>query len=439
LTDPTPSVRSVDVAVVGAGIIGLGIAWTVWQTGRTVAIIDAAPASGATEAAAGMLAPVSELHYQEEHLLELMLASSALYPAFIELLGASGVEAGYQRTRTINVGADAADRRALADLREVQLSHGLAVDALTIREARELEPLLSPQLSSASSISQDHQVDPRRLAATLIAALAATATATPTATARGSERDPFIRQNASTLLHRDPADNSSRVTGVQLADGSAVEAAEVIVATGLAAARLGGLPDGLRLPLRPVYGDIIRLRVPESLRPLLTATIRGVVRGVPVYLVPREDGTIVIGATAREDGSAGISAGGIHQLLRDAQVLVPAVAELEIIEVMARARPGTPDNAPLLGRVRGTSDDQTSEADAPVPGLIIATGFFRHGVLLMPVAAKICADLLDGVEDPRWEPFAPDRFSPSSHTLTDLPAPIAPTAPTPQTAKATAL
>jgi glycine oxidase len=199
------------------------------------------------------------------------------------------------------------------------------------------------------------------------------------------------------------------VTGVVLSDGSIIEAAEVIIANGLAAAQLGSLPNTLQLPLRPVFGDIIRLRVPEHLRPLVTATIRGLVRGVPVYLVPRADGTLVIGATQREDGNAGISAGGIHQLLRDAQTLVPAVAELEIIEVMARARPGTPDNAPLLGRVRG----ENGEAHATVPGLLIATGFFRHGVLLMPVAAQICVDLLDGVTDSRWQRFAPDRFSPT--------------------------
>lgn len=405
--------RSVDVAVLGCGIIGLGIAWAVAQTGRSVTVIDAAPMTGATEAAAGMLAPVSELHYQEEHLLDLMLSSAALYPDFIESLTPFAGETGYQKTRTITVGADAADRRALADLREVQTSHGLKVDALTIREARELEPLLSPQLSSASSIEQDHQVDPRRLATRLMAAL------TESAEASDNGWDPFVRQNAHRLLHSDADDNSSRVTGVVLSDGSVIEAAEVIVATGLAAAQLGELPDTLRLPLRPVYGDIIRLRVPEHLRPLVTATIRGVVRGLPVYLVPRADGTLVIGATQREDGSAGISAGGIHQLLRDAQVLVPAVAELEIIEVMARARPGTPDNAPLLGRVRRRVRGSNGEADAPIPGLLIpglliATGFFRHGVLLMPVAAQICADLLDGVADPRWEPFAPDRFSPTS-------------------------
>jgi glycine oxidase len=394
--------RAVDVAVVGAGIIGLGIAWTVAKSGRTVTVIDPDPATGATYAAAGMLAPVSELHYQEEHLLELMLASAELYPSFVESLGADAAEVGYRTTRTISVGADAADRRSLADLRGLQVAHGLAVEPLTVREARALEPLLSPQLSSAFNIEQDHQVDPRRLADRLQVAIAVAA-------AEGNWiHDQAIRQNAVEILHERPGDTASRVTGVALQDGSSVTAGEVIVANGLAAARLRGLPDWLTLPLRPVYGDILRLRVPEHLRPLLTATIRGLVRGLPVYLVPRSDGTVVLGATQREDGSAAVSVGGVYQLLRDAQVLVPAVAELELIEVTARARPGTPDNAPLLGRV--TSGPRQPEGD--IPGLIIATGFFRHGVLLTPIAAQHCLRLIDGTADTRWARFRPDRFSP---------------------------
>ncbi|HZK58286.1 MAG TPA: glycine oxidase ThiO [Cryobacterium sp.] len=394
--------RAVDVVVVGAGIIGLGIAWAAAQSGRTVAVVDPAPATGATYAAAGMLAPVSELHYQEEDLLDLTLASAALYPAFIESLGATAEAAGYRTTRTITVGADAADRRSLADLRAAQLAHGLAVEPLTIREARALEPLLSPQLSSAFSIEQDHQVDPRRLADRLRSAIAGAAAA------GNWTHEHSIRQNAMSLLHENPADAASPVTGVSLADGSTVPAGEVIVANGLAAARLGGLPGWLTLPLRPVYGDILRLRVPEHLGPLLTATIRGLVRGLPVYIVPRSDGTVVLGATQREDGSAAVSAGGVHQLLRDAQVLVPAVAELELIEVTARARPGTPDNAPLLGRVaRGPG-----QPAGDIPGLIIATGFFRHGVLLTPLAAEHSLHLLDGAADARWARFRPDRFSP---------------------------
>lgn len=393
--------RTVDVAVIGAGIVGLGIAWTAAQSGRTVAVIDPAPATGATYAAAGMLAPVSELHYQEENLLDLTLASAALYPTFVDSLGPDRARVGYRSTRTIAVGADAADRQSLADLRQVQVKHGLTVEPLTIRAARSMEPVLSPQLSCAFNIEVDHQVDPRLLASQLESALGVTATQ------RNRTHNHAIRQNASGLLHENPANAASRVTGVLLADGTEVTAGEVIVANGLAASQLTGLPGWLNLSLRPVHGDILRLRVPEHLRPLLTATIRGVVRGVPVYLVPRSDGTVVLGATQREDGSAAVSAGGIYQLLRDAQVLVPAVAELELIEATARARPGTPDNAPLLGRVcRGTG-----QPAGDIPGLIIATGFFRHGVLLTPIAAQLCLQLLDGTPDPRWRRFRPDRFS----------------------------
>ena len=377
----------VDVVVVGAGIVGLGIAHTLARSGRSVTVVDAEPASGATYAAAGMLAPVSEFHYQEEHLLELMRASAALYPGFVASLGmADAADAGYLRSKTISIGFDSGDRTALTDLRTVQLANGLTVEPLTIREARSLEPMLSPRLSVAFSIEHDHQVDPRRLAACLRQAIE---------TANGT----LILQNAVALLHKHPRDPTSPVIGVALDDGSEVLAGEVILANGLAASTIAGLPDWLVLPLRPVFGDILRLRVPESLRPLITATVRGLVRGTPIYLVPRSDGTVVVGATQREDGSPAVSAGGVYQLLRDAQELVPAVAELELIEVTARARPGTPDNAPLLGRV------------ADIRGLLIATGFFRHGVLLTPIAAQIFLDILDGEADDQWAQFRPDRFS----------------------------
>jgi glycine oxidase len=364
-----------------------------------------------------MLAPVSELHYQEEALLELMLESSRLWPAFAAGLeggaGDTGTDTGatnstgYLTTPTLAVGADAADRRALADLRTVQQASGLAVEPLTVREARTREPLLSPGISCAFDIPADHQVDPRRLLARIGEVLAA-----------DSHCD-TIRRRAAGLLWED-----GRVAGVSLAGGGSVLAGETIVANGLGAAALDGLPAGLRLPLRPVHGDVLRLRVPEKLRPLLTSTVRGLVRGVPVYIVPRQDGTVVIGATQREDAlgenspaaapdgatdgaapGAAVSAGGVYQLLRDAQQLVPAVAELELLEAIARARPGTPDNAPLLGRVAQPG------GPGDIAGLIIATGFFRHGILLTPVAAEICRQLLDGAEDPRWARFRPDRFA----------------------------
>lgn len=413
---PPPSTAQLlhaDVAVVGGGVVGHGIAWEVLRSGRSVVIVDDAPGSGASWAAAGMLAPVSELHYQEEDLLDIMLESSGLWPGFAAGLAHAGAgDSGYLTTPTLAVGADAADRRALMDLRSVQLANGLLVEPLTIREVRAREPLLSPAISCALDIPADHQVDPRKLVASLRQVLAIHEPGTDTAV-DGARHGFAVEDRATGLLWED-----GRVSGLELAGGGTVVAGETIVANGLEAASLAGMPDGLRLPLRPVFGDILRLAVPRHLRPLVTATIRGLVHGVPVYIVPRQDGTVVIGATQREDAlstreapgqaSTAVSAGGVYQLLRDAQALLPAVAELELMESAARARPATPDNAPLLGRV-------PVPGSGHIAGLIIATGFFRHGVLLTPAAAAICRDLLDGRHDPRWDALNPARFSSQHH------------------------
>lgn len=391
------------VAVIGGGVVGHGIAWEAQRSGRSVVLVDDAPGSGASWAAAGMLAPVSELHYQEEDLLELMLESSSLWPGFAAgVTAATGSDSGYLTTPTLAVGADAADRAALMDLRGVQQANGLDVEPLTVREARRREPLLSPGIACALNTPSDHQVDPRRLVGSLRLALAGTAARTPELAVEGAAGGFAVQDRAAGLLW-----DGGAVAGVRLAGGGTIRAAETVVANGLQAPGLGGLPEGLHLPLRPVHGDILRLAVPKHLRPLVTSTVRGLVHGLPVYIVPRQDGTVVIGATQREDAlSDAVSAGGVYQLLRDAQALVPAVAELELLECTARARPGTPDNAPLLGRV-----PLPAGSGAHIPGLIIATGFFRHGVLLTPAAAAICRDLLDGTADPRWSPFSPDRFS----------------------------
>lgn len=370
-----------DVAVIGSGIIGLSVAWEAAQRGMSVIVIDPAPGRGATFAAAGMLAPSSELHYQEEQLLSLTLESARRYPGFVGALeAASGVRARYRESETLVVAVDAADRQALADLRTLQTRLGLAVEELSTRAARGREPLLGPQLTGAFLSAADHQVDPRHMAAALLAALQA------------SGRARFAARNAVELLD----EGTDRIRGVRLEDGARVAAGEVVLANALGAAKIAGLPAGLNLALRPVYGDILRLAVPGHLRPLLRATVRGLVHGVPVYLVPREDDTVVLGATSREDGSAAVSAGGVYELLRDARTIMPAVAELELLEATCRARPGTPDNAPYLGRA----------AD----GLVVATGFFRHGVLLAPAAARYSADLIEGTGRSPDPAFAPDRF-----------------------------
>ena len=394
-----------DVVVVGGGIVGLAIAWSAARTGRSVRLFDPAPAQGATFAAAGMLAPVSEYHYQEDALLDLMIASAARYPGFVEALVAEsravtgdsstgGGTAGYQTTETFLLGVDHGDRQALADLYDAYRVRGLEVEPLPVRQLRAREPWIGPRVTSGYCVAGDHQVDPRVLAGRLLDAL----TAAPEAT--------LVPERVVAVVHADPSDADSRVVGVRSERGTVIAAGEVVLANSLGAREVEGLPNGLALPLRPVGGDILRLRVPVRMRPMLTATVRALVHGESVYLVPRADGTLVVGASQREDGLAGVSAGGVYRLLRDAQEVLPAVADLELIEATARPRPATPDNAPLLGRAR--------DADGiEVPGLVVATGFFRHGILLAPIAADICLRLTDGRgsgDTPECSAFRPDRF-----------------------------
>jgi glycine oxidase len=368
-----------DVAVVGGGVIGLAVAWRAAQRGLSVAVIDPNPGSGASAVAAGMLAPVTELHYAERALLDLTLASAAAYPAFVaELEAETGLDVGYRQCGTVSVGWMGSDLAALRDLADFQRGLGLTVDVVSAADLRRLEPLLAPGLPGGVLVSGDHQVDPPRLLTALRAA----------ATAAGVE---FVAQPLVGLSGDDDT-----VTGVRLAAGSTVPAGQTVLASGAWSA-LVDLPGGVSLPVRPVKGQTLHLAGEPG---LLAHVVRGEVRGAPVYLVPRDDGRLVVGASSEEVGfDLRARAGVVHDLLRDAQALVPAVAELELVEVRTGLRPGTPDNAPLLGTVG-------------VGGLVVATGHHRNGVLLAPVTADGIADLLaHGTTPTTWSSFEPLRFA----------------------------
>ncbi|WP_226345962.1 glycine oxidase ThiO [Agilicoccus flavus] len=376
------------VNVIGGGVVGLSVAWRAAEAGASVTVIDPDPAGGATRAAAGMLAPVGETSHREDDLTLLLLESARRFPEFAARVGRGDAgPTGFRDTPTLIVGADAADRDTLTALHDLSLVLGLATQRLTTREARAREVLLGPGLSCAFLAPHDHQVDPRALAAALLADLQA----------RGEvERVPAV---GVTHTGEEP---SSPVSGVDLADGRHVDADAVVVANGVGAAELAGLGVDLAGLLRPVYGDVIRLDPPPHLRGLLSGVIRAAVGGRTVYLVPRADGSVVLGATSREDGNPAVSAGGVHDLLRDAIRLVPAVAEFALTESLARARPGTPDNAPLLGPLGA-------------PGLFAATGLYRHGVVLAPVVAEAVAHGLGLAPEPDFAPrlaaFDPARFA----------------------------
>ncbi|MDO5627957.1 MAG: glycine oxidase ThiO [Mobilicoccus sp.] len=348
------------VIVIGAGIIGLATAWRLVGDGHDVTVCDPAPAQGATHAAGGMLTPVAEAYHGEDDLTALLLASADRYPGFVNDLAAHlppDVATGYVTSGTLIVGADAADRGYLAALHELAVRLGLHSEQITTREARRIEPLLG-RVTCAYLAPDDHQVDPRTLAAALLTGLRA----------RGVE---IVEEPCEEVVPGEPPSVRTPTTTLE---------ADVVVA----APGLGPLPDGLGIDLgailRPVYGEVLRLRAPDQLASMLTHTVRGPVAGRPVYIIPRGDGRVLLGATSREDDAAHVSAGGVHDLLADAIQLMPAIREFGIDDVVARARPGTPDNAPLLGET--------------APGVIVAAGFFRHGILLSAVAADIVAALV---------------------------------------------
>ncbi|MFF3752085.1 glycine oxidase ThiO [Streptomyces sp. NPDC002018] len=382
-----------DVLVIGGGIIGLVTAWRAARHGLRTAVADPDPGGGAARVAAGMLAAVTELHHGEQLLLGLNLASAERYPAFVaELEEASGQDTGYRACGTLAVALDTDDRAELRELHALQHRSGLTSEWLTGRECRRLEPMLAPGVRGGLRVDGDHQIDPRRLASALVTAC----------------------ERAGVVLHRSRAERLSvvrdRATGAVLDGGHTLTADQVVLAAGSLSGRLAGVPDEVLPPVRPVKGQILRLTVPRPYAPFLSRTVRAVVRGSQVYLVPRENGELVVGATSEELGwDTTVTAGGVYELLRDAHELVPGITELPLTETRAGLRPGSPDNAPLLG-------------PTALPGLHLATGHYRNGVLLTPVTGDALAAVLTTGELPEVaRPFSPRRFTSEPQDLTSVP------------------
>lgn len=344
-----------------------------------MALVDPAPGSGASHVAAGMLAPLTEAHATEATHAALGFASLARWPAFASDLAAdAGVDPGLRLDGTLAVAGGPGDLAELADLVDLLGSWGSSAELLDAREVRRQEPLLAPGVPGGLLAPGDHQVHNRLLVTALLAACER----------RGVS---LVGTEALGVRHR-----AGRITGVELAGGGVLSAAQVVVALGARSAGLEGMP--VALPVRPVKGQILRLRS-RAAQPRLRRALRAEVGGRHVYLVPRADGEVVVGATMEEQGfDTTVTAGAVADLLDDALSVVPLLGELELSEASAGSRPGSPDNGPLLGRWA-------------LDGLLVATGHHRNGILLAPASAEAICQALRAGDLPEFaRAFAAERF-----------------------------
>jgi glycine oxidase len=376
---PTPH-DQLRVAIIGAGVIGLAIGWRLATRGAQVTIFDRdAAGGGASHAAAGMLAATMEAEPGEEALVELGRASHARWAVFAaELLEITGIDVELRTEGTLIAAVTGDDRVQLMHHLALQQKLGLPVEWLAASEVRRREPHLAATIAGAVLCAQDHQVDNRRVVTAL--------------------REAARRTGVTIHEHRAVAEiliTAGAATGVALEGGQQFAANVVVLAAGAWSRGIGGLPADVRPPVRPVKGQMLALRM-DPAAPL----IKHVICAPGVYLVPRRDGRLLVGATVEDRGfDTTLTAGAVLTLLESAWRVVPSIEELPIDEMWAGHRPGSRDDAPILGA-------------GQIPGLIYATGHHRNGILLTPITADLIASLiLDGVADSGLMPFSIERFA----------------------------
>jgi glycine oxidase len=368
-----------DAILVGGGVIGLASAWRAAGRGARVCVLERDhPAAGATGVAAGMLAPAGEASWGEEALVGFNLESLRRWDGFAaELERVSEVELGFAAQGALHVALDRDEAEELRRRYELQQRLGLSSEWLPGRSCRDLEPGLATAVRGGAHVPGEASVDPRWVAAALLAAL---------------ERAGVPVHTGAELVSAERDGSSWRV---ETADGRSFAAAKLVLAAGCWSGGAEWVPADARPPVRPVKGEILTLRGSSS-----EPVCNRIVAGERVYMVPRGDGRLIVGATVEERGfDTTVTAGGAYELLREAYRLIPEIAELELLEANAGLRPGTPDNAPMIG-------------PSATDGLLIATGHFRNGVLQAPLTADCIAALLSG-EDPPVDltHFSPQRFA----------------------------
>lgn len=341
----------VDVLVVGAGLVGLGVAWGLLDRGLSVAVVDVdRPGAGASGVAAGMLAPLCEAPDMPEPLLRMAVRSAEVWPAFArDLETAAGRSVDLRDDGTLLAAVDHDELAQLDQSARVLERQGLRLKPLAARELRRLAPALSPRVIGGFQAPLDHGVDAQAVVAALVAALAARGTSVRRA--RG------VRD------------------GTIVVDGAEIRAQRVVVAAG---AWSTALAPSVRLV--PVKGQVVLLRG-EALLPCTVRTPR-------VYLVPRAEGRLVVGASMEEQGfDVQSTAGVVMDLLREAWRTLPGSYELAIEDLRTGLRPMLADGMPALG---------------PVDDVVVAVGHHRHGVLLLPETIRRVVGSL--VDDAPWDP-----------------------------------
>jgi glycine oxidase len=372
------AVNTYDVVIVGGGIIGGSIAFDLAQRKLRVALLDRQEMmQEASWAAAGMLSPAP--HSPADIPLEpLSRASLAMYAEYVERVEeASGKQTGYRSGGAIEVICRGDVERELSTLVALHRGLGLACEPLSVDEARSMEPSLGRNARAAAFLPDECSVEPRLLAA---AVLAASQTAGVTLLP-GSEVNSLVC-------------DGNKCTGVRTSGGETFHAGQTVLAAGCWSSQI---PQAARYaPTQPVRGQMAALRN-------CGAPLRHVLRSEGGYVVPRGTETpqaVVLGSTLEYAGfEKKVTSGGIEKILTAANELVPELAKAEIVETWCGLRPGTPDQLPILG-------------PAAMDGLIFATGHYRNGILLAPITAKLIGEWIsDRRTSMDWEPFSPLRFT----------------------------
>ena len=381
LSDVSGAAARPRVAIIGAGVIGLGIAWRLARRAEVMLFDRGEAGMGASHAAAGMLAAACEAEPGEEDLVALGRDSQARWPGFAEdLRRASGIDVELRREGTLVLALTADDAAEIGHRLNYQTKLGLPLQWLSGAATRAKEPHLAGKIAGAVFSPEDHQVDNRKVVQALRIAVEAAGV--------------DIHEHQAV---KEIAAQAGRVTGIVLDDGTPIAADRVVVAAGAWSRGLEGLPPDRRPPVRPVKGQMLAVRM-DPAAPLLNH----VLWAPGAYLVPRRDGRLIVGATVEEKGFDGaVTAGGLLTLLEAAWRAIPAIEDLPVDEIWVGHRPGSRDDAPILGR-------------APLENLFYATGHYRNGILLAPVTADAMARLvLDDVAEPTIRPFGLERFLPA--------------------------